>query len=352
MLKKSELIKLAKTLGGANPSVATSYSFGEHNFTYSDLDKTFRSELNELAGTYSLFRENKNQIYNLMETVIDEVLPQKVIDQWGRFAEIKQINQGDQAVFVQRITAASKKRAKKFVTRVGLAGVYEVARLDGRSFTVETEAFGGAIQISLEEYLDGNIQFSDVLDVLMEGLDDAISLEIEKALKANIDQLPTANRYVANGFIETSFDTLLSITDAYGKKATIYCLEEFAAKILPIGGYQSWSDDMKNKYWENGYFPVYKGHNVVILKQSYDDNNATKVIDPRYCWIMPGDAKPVKIALEGQTLMRDIENDDWSREMQCYKKFGVATIFDNNIGVYIDNSLDYNGADPIEIDSI
>ena len=42
---------------------------------------------------------------------------------------------------------------------------------------------GGAAQIGFEEFLDGRVDFADVLEIIMEGLDDAIYLEIERALK-------------------------------------------------------------------------------------------------------------------------------------------------------------------------
>lgn len=353
MLDFKNLLKLATTTAKANPSVQTSFAFGKDQFSYEELDNTLRKELNEIAGDYNLYRENKNLVFRLFEETIDDVLPQKVIEQWGRFADVKTIPQGDKAIFVQKITAASKRRAKKFVTKVGLAGRYEVFRLDGRSFTVETAAYGGAIQLAFEEFLDGRYTWAELLDVFLESMNEVIYVEIEKALKANVTQLPTANRVIATSFVEATFDKLLTIVDSYGAKGVIYCTYEFAAKMLPLGStasdFSRWSDGMKEDYWNNGYFPVYKGHTVIILPQSFaDETNAAKVIDPRYCWILPGgDVKPVKIAFEGQTAVREVENEDWSRELQSYKKFGVATIFDANTALYIDNSLDYNGAAPI-----
>ena len=60
-LNKSDLITLAKTVANADPSSKVAYSFGEDKFSYSDLNETLRSELRELAGTYQLYRENKNR---------------------------------------------------------------------------------------------------------------------------------------------------------------------------------------------------------------------------------------------------------------------------------------------------
>ena len=338
-LNRKDLITLAKTVANANPSSAVAYSFGEDKFSYSDLQETLRSELRELAGTYSLYRENKNTIFALMEETIDDVLPKKVLEQYGQFAEIKTFAQGDRPVFTQRITMAAKRRARQFVTKVGLAGIYEVFKLDGKSYEVPTSAFGGAAQIGFEEFLDGRVDFADVLDIVMEGLDECVYLEIERALKGAVTSLQDANKTSQTSFVETEMDRLIQIADSYGQ-ATIYCTYEFAATMVPAEGWIS--NEMKNQKWNNGYLGNYKGHRVIVLPQSYEDEtNAVKVIDPSYAWIIPtgGNDKPVKVAFEGQTIVREYDNKDMSKEIQIYKKLGVAAIITNNICVYRNTSL-------------
>ena len=338
-LNKNDLITLAKTVARANPSSKVAYSFGEEKFSYSDLNETLRNELRELAGTYQLYRENKNTVFTLIEETIDDILPVRVLEQYGQFAEIKTFGQGDRPVFKQKVTAAARRRAKQFITKVGLAGVYEVFKLDGKGYEIPTTAFGGAAQVSIEEFLDGRVDFADVLDIVMEGLDEAIYLEIEKALIGAADSLTTANKTTQTGFVESEMDKLISIADSYGK-ATIYCTYEFAATMVPESGWVS--EEMRNQKWNNGYLPNYKNHNVIVLNQSYtDETNTTKVIDPSYAWIIPTGSteKPVKIAFEGNTLVDERANADWSREIQVYKKLGVGALITNNICVYKNSSL-------------
>lgn len=337
-LNKKDLITLGKMVANADSSSPVAYSFGEEKYSYEDLNNAFRAQLKEIAGTPAQYRENKNLVFELMEEIIDDVLPKKVLAQYSQFAEIKTYAQGDRPVFTQRITTAARRRAKQFITKVGLAGKYEVFKLDGRSYEVPTSAFGGAAQISIEEYLDGRIDMADVLDIVMEGLDEAIYLEIERALVAAVTDLPAANQTVQTSFDEDEMDKLISIADSYGQ-ATIYCTYEFAATMVPSEGWIS--DNMKDQKWNNGYLANYKGHRVIVLPQSYEDEtNAKKVIDPSYAWIIPtGAEKPVKVAFEGQTMVREFENHDWSREIQIYKKVGVGAIFTNNICVYQNTSL-------------
>lgn len=339
MLKRDELNQLAKIVTHADRSSKVAYSFGEEKFSYSDLQETLRNELRAYASDYKTYRENKNIIFSLIEKSIDDVLPQKVMEQYGQFAEISQIAQGDKAVFTQKITTAAKRRAKTFVTRVGLAGIYEVFKLDGRKLELPATAYGTACQIGLEEFLDGRYTWEELLDCVTEGLDETIYTEIAKALIAASDSLATNNKVTENSFNEAKMDKLLSIADSYGQ-STIYCTFEFAATMIPDQGW--FSDSMKERKWNNGWLGNYKGHNVIILRQSLvDETNTEKVIDPSYAWIIPSgtDGKPVKIVFEGETLLQERENADWSRDIHTYKKVGIGTMMNNAICVYKNTSL-------------
>jgi hypothetical protein len=336
MLEFNQLKELMSSVVNAERSAAVAYSFNAESFSCDQLQDTLRAELNELAGSYALYRENKNTIFALMEQVLNDYLPKKVLEEYGRFAEVKTFAQGTKPVFKHR---TGKMRAKQFITKVGLAGIYEVFKLGSESFEVTTSAIGGAAQIGLEEFLDGRVDFAELTQIVMDGMNELVYREIAKALTTSIEQLPDANRVAAANFDEAEFDRLLASARAYGMP-TIYCTHEFAVKMLPDANWVS--DAMKDEKWANGYFTRYKGYPVIILPQSFEDeSNAVKVIDPGYCWIIPtgGDDKPVKVAFEGDTIVDEATNADRSREIQVYKKVGVVVMMTNNIFSYVDTAL-------------
>ena len=345
-LDRKQLIELARATAKASLNPSASFAFGEKNLQFSALNETFREELNGLASSYREYQNNKNLIFELIEVGLDEVLPPKVLAQYGQFADVQTFAQGDRPVFKVRISEASKARAKKnFVTRVGLAGRYEVFKLDGYSVEVPTAAFGGAAQIGLEEFLDGRITMADVYDIVLEGMDEAVYTQIANALAVFVNQVQAKNKTSQTKFDEAIMDKLIATADAYGK-STIYCTFEFAATMIPDDRWAS--NDMKQERWDVGYYTRYKGHNVIILPQSFEDTtNAVKVIDPSYAYIIPtGSDKPVKVAFEGETLVREVPqkgNEDWSQEIQTYRKFGVAVIAQNpGICVYRNTTLTKN----------
>lgn len=340
-LETKDFLELAKAALTADSKAPVAYSFGNEQYSLDQVEEALRNEFKEIAGTMMDFEANKHRVFALISKTIDEVLPKRIDDVYMQFAEVQTVPQGDKAVYKQRITERAKKRAKSFVTRVGLAGRYEVFMLDGQEYTVNTGAIGGAARIGYEEYLDGRWSFADFTTLLMEGMDERIYEEVAKSLAAVVNDLPAVQKHTGAGFDEEAMDELLTITDSYGP-TTIYCTQEFASKMIPAEGWVS--NGMKDRMWEMGYLGSYKGHSVVLLPQSMtDETNTTKVVDPSYAYLIPGGTeKPVKIVFEGETQVRTVNtggNDDWSTDLQCYRKVGVLTIAPNWMCAYQNTDL-------------
>lgn len=330
-----------------NPS--GKYSFNGQEVSYDALNKTLQTNMKELThtdGHFDLYKyqENKNTIFSLLAQTLNDVMPKNVLETYGMFADVQTIAQGDSLVFHKKV---GRERAKQFVTRVALAGRYEVFELADESFTIQTTAYGGAARIGIEEFLDGRVQWSDYLDIVNEGMAEAVYKEIAKALIAAIARFPDTNKVSFNAFDETQFDRLIQTVAIYGSPV-IYCTLEAAMTLIPSNDWIS--DGMKDQIWQHGYFTTYKGTPVVVLPQSFtDETNQTKVIDPSYIYIFPTNGnKPVKIVFEGQTLVKEFENRDWSTELQTYQKFGVGVITTNNLAVYKNTALTVDNKTPDE----
>lgn len=337
MLDRENLLALMKNVARNNPS--GNYSFQGENLSWTAMNDTLRKELNELAGTEELYELNKRKVFSLIAETMDEIVPTRLLNVYGRFAEIRTFGQGDRPIFVRRVGRA---RAKQFITKVGIAGRYEVFQLGSETLELQTSAIGGAARIGFEEFLDGRVDFAELTAIIMEGMEELIYREIAKALVSAISSLPAANRVAVAGWDEASLDYLITTASAYGTP-TIYCTREFAVKIVPSTGWIS--EGMKDEMWAKGYLANYKGTPVVILPQSLEDEtNTKKVLDPGYVWVIPsgGNDKPVKVAFEGTTHVRDVpaeNNDDWSRDVQVYRKVGVGVMMTNNIFSYVDTTL-------------
>ena len=342
MLDIKELKKMAKVLATADKNAPVCYSNDGVNLSYRQIEETFRKELNELAGNAKDYRANKNLIFELVEEVIDEYLPATMKIAYDQFAEVKTFGNNEQVLFRRKLTN-SRLRAKQFVTRAGLAGHYEVFKLANRgeeTFEVRTSAVAAAAQIGIEEFMDGRVDFAELTQIVLDGMNELVFEEIGECLKEGIEQLPAAQRVASNGFTEALFDELLIKAEAFGTPQ-IYCTYEMAVKMVPQEAWK-YTEAMKDELNRTGRLASYKGRNIIVIPQGFKDETlTTKVIDPGFIWVVPSGAnfKPVKVALQGPTMLKEIDNLDWSKDIQAYKKVGVSCIMDNNVFCYVDTSL-------------
>ena len=342
MNKVAELKELVDKLVYAKQNggyVKYSIDDKETKFSYRELESQFRDELKDLAKDFNSYRRNKLVIFELIQDAVDQILPKKVKDVIGMFADVKNYPNGTKPTFTARV---GKNRAKQFITQVGLSGVYETFRLDNKNFEIKTKAFGGAAQIELEQFLDGTADFDELMQIIMDGLEEAVYDEINEALIASIDNMPAANKAVESQFDASTAKKVINTVMAYGSSATIFCTREFAGNFQTETDYIADAD--KNDIRNQGYLGKYFGADVVVLPQSFEDEtNTEKVINPGYAWVIPSGgsagSKVVKVALEGQTVVDEAKNADMSREVQAYKKFGVGVLFTNHIGVIEDTDL-------------
>lgn len=183
--------------------------------TLSDVEGALREEMRKLVGNYNLYRRNKLELFELIQSNIDAVLPNRIIDIFGMFAEVQHFAQGSKPVFKRRL---GKARAKQFVTKVGPAGTYETFRLDSTDFTVDTQAYGGAVAIDFERYLDGLEDLMELYDIVVETLSDIIFGLVQDALLASWDATgrPAANLKYSNAFDAAKMVELCNTISAYG----------------------------------------------------------------------------------------------------------------------------------------
>jgi hypothetical protein len=318
------------------------------NYTVGTVDDALRGEIAKMCDSVNNFMRNRYDIYDIIITTADEIVPNKVIDVMGIFAEIKSVPQGQKALFKRGMVG--RNRAKKFLTQVGLSGLYETFRLDNETFELGGKAIGGAASIDFERFLDGADNMADLMDVITEGLTDAAFGEVQKCLiaAANAVGRPDANKVVENTFNGDKMFKLVSTVKAYGGSAVIFATPEFVGAmgpdaIVPVGAnyqgvyHQGDIDAIHN----NGYINIFRGTPIVQIPQSFIDESNTKTwINPQFAYVLPaGKEKVVKIVFEGNTQVWDLKNPDNSMEIHTYKKMGAAILTHHNWGIYQNTSI-------------
>jgi len=315
-------------------------------FSVEDVNAALADGFKELAGSYNMFMKNRYDIYQILIETVDEIVPNRVADAVGIFADVRQVGQGEKVLFKQSI---GKTRAKKFLTRVGLSGVYETFRLDKSTFEIPAYAIGGACTLDFERMLDGAEVMSEFMEVMTDGLTDSIYLEVQKALRAAVTTMsPAANKYIGSWSADQMV-RLCNIVKSYGQSATIFAPPEFIAAmgpdaIVPVStgtGQGIYHPQDIDRIHYQGYINIFRGNPVVAFRQSYIDDENTKVaIDPQFAYILPtGGERVVKVVLEGATQIWDWKNKDQSMEIDFYKKMGAGILATRNWAIYQNTAI-------------
>ena len=311
-------------------------------FSVSSVDSAVAEGFKSLTGSVNAFMKNRYDIYDIIIENADEIVPGKVMDAMSAFAEVIQLVNGEKKLFKRG--GLGRNRAKKFLTQVGLNGLYETFRLDEETFTLGVKAIGGAVSIDFERMMDGAETLSEFMDVLTEAQVDGIYGEVQKALMAAVENtsMPTANK-VAGAYAASDMQNLVNTVKTYGGSATIFASPEFIAAMGPdaivpaVSGAQAvYHPDDIDAIHTLGRIKLFRGTPVVELRQSFlDETNTQVMIHPQFAYVLPsGKEKIVKIAMEGGTQMYDVVNPDQSIEIHTYRKIGVGILAFNNWGIY------------------
>ena len=208
--------------------------------------------------------------------------------------------------------------------------------------------------------LDGAESLAEVVGIVTEGLENAVFVEVQKALVAAYAVMPATNKTEVNAWDADEMVKLLTVVRAYGSPVIFACPEFIAEMgpdaIVPVL-MNSTSNVAQGIYspkdieaiHDFGFINVFRGAPVVQIPQSFvDENNTDTYVNPQLAYIFPaGQEKVVKVVLEGQTQIRDHENKDNSMEVYAWKKMGCAILTHHNWAIYKNKHLNDTSAKDI-----
>jgi hypothetical protein len=346
MAFNKEIYELAKYAAQGKGYVANAETFSSK-----DVAASLATELKKYVGNFYDFQKNKYDLYQLIATTVDEVIPMRVEATMGMFAEIQNLPQGARATFKKKL---GRMRAKQFVGRVSPAGIYETFRLDSTQFEVFSHAIGGGVRIDWERYLDGTEDWAELVQIIMDGLEVEVYKEIALELIASYSASgrPANTKVSGAGFSSANMRTLLNTIRTYGQGAVIFATAEFINAMGDAVTYSPIYATSQNpsvsvtdieEIRRTGRISMFFGAPIVEIPNAYEDEtNATLQINPEWAFILPvGGEKIVKVVFEGGTIVNDFGQlpGDYSMEMMVYKKFGAAIMYTNNWGIYQNTSL-------------
>ena len=314
------------------------------NFAAADVNEAAISAILKEAGlsenpTAREIRENESRIFALIEEAVDEILPKKLENVLGQFAEVKTFARDAEVVF--NIEKIGKNRAKLTVTKGARGGIYRAARLDSKYFSPATSVYTAAVYVTLEELILGTISLAELYTNILEGFQEIVYKETFNALAsaapaAGYDRIGGNSVTTAKAQLAAAIDNVLPKVKAYGTP-TIFGSYDSLVNIYNQTAHTAAtyindqdSEDIRNY----GFVQVYKGVRVVELPNYLVDNtNSEWFYDQSYVFVIPSGARPVKVALKGDLAIVRNTQATGSEKWEAHKIMGVGLAMANNFAV-------------------
>jgi hypothetical protein len=287
---------------------------------------------NYLADLNKDYRANKNEIVQIVEDTVDEILPKRVLDTVKNFAEFRQFDNDTTCRF-------KVKNGKIKTVSVAIGGTVRRVRVDKGWFTMSTEAVMAKVYEEYERVISGQVDWNELINMVSDAINEAILIKVHQALVGIFNSLPAVNKHSSPEVDTAELDKIINVVKAYGQP--IIMGTPVALGQLPVNYPANPSEADKADMRSKGYIGMYKGCACVELANSfYDADNAVKMFDDKYLFIIPsGGEKIVKVAMEGGLITREANGQDWTVNFEAYQKVGVGIQAINNIGMYIVETL-------------
>ena len=295
-------------------------------------------------------RAVEDKAFALIEESVDEILPKKLENVLGGFAEIRTFPRDAEVVF--NIEKIGKNRAKLTISKGARAGIYRAARLANKFFSFPTKVYTVAVYVTLEEIILGTMSLAELYANVLEGFEEAIYKEVFNALASGAAVAGYGRIGEKDGAIETIADDLgnaidkvmpyvkqYGIPSIFGSYSALQHLYNPLANTS-VPGYPNNQDSMDIR--EKGFVQIYKGAKCIELPNYLvgDIGSQEWFYDPSFVFILPSGVKPVKVAFKGELYLQKNGHAVGSEKWEAHKIMGVGLAMANNYAVIKVTDLD------------
>ena len=313
------------------------------NFSANDVNEAAISAILKEAGlsenpTARELRNHETAIFSLIEEAVDEILPKKLENLLGEYAEVRTFARDAEVLF--NIEKIGKNRAKLTISKGARGGIYRAARLDSKYFSPETSIQTVAVYVTLEELILGTMSLAELYANILEGFQEIVYKETFNALASGVPAAGYnridggANMNTNKAGLAVAIDAVMPYVKQYGIPTIFgsYAAVNGLYNPLASSGHPNSQDSMDIRNY--GYVQMYKGVRVVELPNYLVDNSNNEwFYDQSYVFVIPSGIKPVKIALKGELQIQRNAHAVGSENWEAHKLIGVGLAMANNFAV-------------------
>ena len=289
---------------------------------------------------YRTYRKYKNDIFEVIETVLDQTLPEGWSENefFNRFVETIRVDLGDKNEFYAEDNGyftVSKFSGNHWDT------IRE--RMDmGKSFSVETSWWEVHFYNEFERFMKNIDSWTKLMDKARKSFLQAFQNAVYAAFSQMSDMAPEG--FVGHGSLatDTERDALLELIDkvetANGVKPILVgtgaALRKLQKNIDENWIAQSAKEERKN----NGIVSSWEGYDLMPIPQVFKQGTFDFALSTTQILIVATNAKPIKFVFEGDSRLKETtdnrDNMDQTLEGQVQVKAGLASVTSDVIGYW------------------
>lgn len=271
--------------------------------------------------------------FAVVANLIDSILPDTIIDTFGKFADVAVGGFGDSFKWDIRpsdlftVTKAGNGKRLAFAQRQynGIATLIP----ENHMITVEEDLY---------RILAGKRNLAEYAVKLMQSMETEIAYQIYAAVDGTYASLPS--QFKEASFGEDTFVTLAQRVGAFnaGSRPVVFGTKLALSKVVPSN--IIYNDKLGEEYYRTGYLGVFKGTELFEISQKANWNSSTYALrldDTRLYVISTGVNKLVKVALEGETLTytdtAPNAHANLTQTTTVHKKFAVGVASNAYFGI-------------------
>ena len=282
--------------------------------------------------SFRTYRKYKNDIFEILETVLDQTLPEGWSENefFDRFVETIRVDLGDANEFYAEDTGlltVSKFSGNHWDT------IRE--RLDmGTSFSVSTDWWVVHFYNEFERFMKNIDSFAKMMDKARRSFLQSFQSAVYVAFTGLSDMAPEG--FVGHGALttETEYNTLLELIEkvetANGVKPIIVGTGA-ALRKLQKSVDENWiAPSAKEESKRNGIVSSWEGYDLMAIPQVFKKGTFDFALSNTKLLIIATNGKPIKFVFEGESRLKETndnhDNMDQTLEGQVQVKAGLATV--------------------------
>lgn len=318
----------------AESATGRTYEEKQEIFTKNLINESLRMAGVSVAGaSEAVLLRNPNvkwALFSLVGEILDVIIPQTILEDFYKFAEVRNGNWGDSFVF-------TVPNPDLFVVSKIAPGVRkaEPQRIYNGILTLIPQPRAVTIQEDFYRVLAGKVNWGDWVARVARSFETQITTDIYNAILNSYNNLPTQLK--VTGFTPQSFIQLVQRVEALnaGAKAAAFGTKLALSQILPADQYLKFA--LGEEYNKYGYLTNFQGVDLFEIPQriiagTYDfaiDNNTIYVVSM-------GSDKIAKIAFEGEAIVTEStasQNADMTVDYTFIKSYDVGVITSARYGI-------------------